>query len=85
MTEPNSQTIRIGELMIKAGFLSDQDLTEALEIAKDSGQRIGSVLVMSGFVSSKQLQAALLAQEQLREGRITLDDAARSLRASSSN
>jgi hypothetical protein len=43
MTEPNAQTIRIGELMIKAGFISDQDLAEALEISKDSGQRVGAV------------------------------------------
>jgi hypothetical protein len=85
MTEPNAQTIRIGELMIKAGFLSDQDLAEALEIANDRSQRIGAVLVMSGFVSTKQLQAALLAQEQLRDGRIGLDDAIRSLRASNSD
>lgn len=82
MTEPNAQTILIGELMVKAGFLTAEDLSEALDIAKDSGQRIGGVLVMSGFVSVEQLQAALLAQEQLRDGRINLDEAIKSLRSS---
>lgn len=82
MTEPNAQTILIGELMVKAGLLSAEDLSEALEIAKDSGQRIGGVLVMSGFVSAEQLQTALLAQEQLRDGRINLDAAIKSLRSS---
>jgi hypothetical protein len=82
VTELYAQTIPIAELMIKAGFLSDNDLTEALEIANDGGQRIGGVLVMCGFVTAKQLDAALAAQGLLKEGRITVDEAITSLRAS---
>lgn len=82
MTEFDSKTIGIGELMGKAGLLSDEDLSEALEIARDSRQQIGGVLVMSGFVTDEQLKLAQVVQEQLNDGRISLDQAIRSLRAS---
>jgi hypothetical protein len=79
MTEPDGQ-IRIGEILVEAQLLSEADLNEALEIAKDTGQLIGGVLVMSGFVSDKQLQLALSLQRQLREGTVDFDDAIRALR-----
>jgi hypothetical protein len=38
MTKPDQKTIGIAELMVRAGFLSDEDLHEALEIAKRTDQ-----------------------------------------------
>ena len=67
--------------MVKAGFLLDEDLNEAKEIAKGSNQRIGRVLVMSGFVTEVQLALAQAIHEKLNDGRISLDEAIKSLRA----
>jgi hypothetical protein len=79
MTEPDTQ-IRIGELLVEADLLSEADVNEALEIAKDTGQLIGGVLVMSGFVTEKQLQLALSLQKELRAGCLDYDEAIRTLR-----
>jgi hypothetical protein len=77
--ESGPKEIRIGELLVKAGFITTADLNEALEIAKHSGQLIGRVLTMSGFVTEDRLKAGLRAQEHLREGQISLDTAVRAL------
>lgn len=80
--DPETQAIRIGELLVKAGFVTTDDLDEALEIAKTSGQLVGRVLVMSGFIEEHRLIAALRAQEHLRNGRLNLDKALRALELS---
>jgi hypothetical protein len=77
--ESDPKTIRIGELLIKAGFVTGDDLDEALEIAKQSGQLVGRVLTMSGFLTEQRLRSALRAQEYLRDGKVTLDTALRAL------
>lgn len=73
-----------GELLMRAGFFSDDDLDEALEIAKGTGQQIGNVLVRSGFITNRQFQAAVQAHEKLRAGQIDLDEAIDSLQLSAS-
>jgi hypothetical protein len=75
----NSHNIRIGELLIKAGFLTQTDLDDALQIAKDSGQLVGRVLVISQFVTEHRLTAALRAQELIRSDKVNLDTAIRVL------
>lgn len=77
--ESDPKTIRIGELLIKAGFVTAEDLDEALEIAKQSGQLVGRVLTMSGFVTEQRLRATLRAQEHLKSGDISIDIALRAL------
>jgi len=85
MIKPEERTVRIGELLIRAGFCTRGDLDEALEIAKDSGQLVGRVLTMSGFVKDDQLNAALRAQERLRAGGINIDEAVQALRIADRN
>ena len=80
MENNDPRTILIGELLVRAGMLSQEDLDDALDIAKDSRQLIGRVLVMSGFITDAQLQVALKAQEHLRSGQIGLDVALSTLR-----
>ncbi|PWT98031.1 MAG: hypothetical protein C5B53_07205 [Candidatus Melainabacteria bacterium] len=77
--ESDPKSIRIGELLIGAGFITRPDLNEALEIAKHSGQMIGRVLIMSGFLTEERLKATLRAQEHLRAGHISVDTALRAL------
>ncbi len=80
MENTDAQTMLIGELLIKAGMLSKDDLDDALEIAHDSGQLIGRVLIMSGFITDHQLQVTLKAQEYLRNNKVGLDAALRAVR-----
>lgn len=83
--ESGPKAIRIGELLIKAGFITTTDLEEALEIAKHSGQMVGRVLTMSGFLTDDRLKITLRAQEHLREGGISLDTALRAIELADRN
>lgn len=83
--ETDPRTIRIGELLIRAGFVTKEDLDEALEIAKHSGQLIGRVLTMSGFLSEQRLKSTLRAQEHLRQGEISLATALQALELADRN
>lgn len=83
--EIDPRTIRIGELLIRAGFVTPEDLDEALEIAKQSGQLIGRVLIMSGFLTEQRLRSALRAQEHLRQGEISLSTALKALELADRN
>ena len=83
--ETDPRTIRIGELLIKAGFVTKEDLDEALEIAKQSGQLVGRVLTMSGFLTEQRLKSTLRAQEHLKQGGITLDTALQALELADRN
>jgi hypothetical protein len=80
MENNDPRTTRIGELLVEAGMLSQDDLDDALEIAQDSRQLIGRVLVMSGFITDPQLQVALKAQEQMRTGQLEFDVAIKTIR-----
>lgn len=62
------KTVRIGELLTRAGVLRKQDLDEAILIAQETGQMIGKVLIMSGYISKENLQAAVEAQALVRDG-----------------
>jgi hypothetical protein len=77
--DSGSQNIRIGDLLVRAGFITKPDLEEALEIAKDSGQLVGRVLVISQFVTESRLAAALRAQELIRSEKVNIETALRVL------
>jgi tetratricopeptide (TPR) repeat protein len=67
-----SLTMKLGDLVVELGLVSQKDLNEALQIGKDTGLPIGRVLTMSAFLTELQLQAALRAQEMLKEGSIDI-------------
>ena len=54
--------LRIGELLISAGVLTDVQLEEALQKPRTEGERIGDVLVRLGFVTETQLTQTLSQQ-----------------------
>jgi hypothetical protein len=56
------QRRRLGEILIEAGVLSEQQLSRALAIQKDDGRRLGSILLAYGFVAEPQLVQALSRQ-----------------------
>lgn len=74
-----TQTIKIGELLVSSGLLDTNDVIEATQVSHRLQIPIGRVLIMSGAVSEQLLQAALQAQLILKEGMIDLESAANAL------
>lgn len=71
MNSPN--TVKLGDILIRAGVLTPQQLLESIELAKQTGMPIGRMLVMSGAVSEDSLHAAVQVQSMLRENQLDLD------------
>jgi MSHA biogenesis protein MshE len=59
------QKIRIGELLVQNGVITEQQLEAALAKQKEAGQRLGKVLVDLGFVEEDQLLSFLSQQLQI--------------------
>jgi type IV pilus assembly protein PilB len=52
--------IRLGDLMVSAGYITDEQLGEALALQKqDRSKRIGQILIEQGYVSERQMLSAL--------------------------
>ena len=54
--------VRIGELLITKGFITEEDLATALVEAKKSNQFVGQVLIRQGKLTREQLGSALSEQ-----------------------
>ena len=48
----------LGEKLIAAGVITQEQLNQALEEQKKSGDRIGDVLIKLGFATAEQVEAA---------------------------
>lgn len=57
-----AQEIRLGDLFVKEGLITEQQLQEGLAEAKTSGTRIGYSLVHLGFVAEEELTRMLAKQ-----------------------
>ena len=53
---------RIGDMLVAAGFVTEAQVSQALEAQKASGRRLGEELVALGFVSEVQLTQILSNQ-----------------------
>ncbi len=63
--------MRLGEMLIARGLISQEDLARALEIQRERGDKIGKILVDLGFVAMRDVLAAL--SEQLGVPLVSLD------------
>lgn len=54
--------IRIGDLLIQAGAITEEQLTEALEKQRGTGKKLGEFLVEQGTITDERLAQALSAQ-----------------------
>ena len=54
-----SSKIRIGDLLVTAGYITEAQLKEALTIQKTEGKRVGEVLQDLGYATEKQILTAL--------------------------
>lgn len=67
--------VKIGELLVAVGVVTNGDLQEAIQIAKRMNLPIGRVIVMSGVISEVNLQYALEAQSLVKDSLLELDTA----------
>lgn len=53
---------RLGDVLLAAGVITEEDLNKALELQKGTDKRLGNVLTGEGFITEKQLIEALEMQ-----------------------
>lgn len=64
-TQGVKSRLKLGEILLQAGVITEDQLKQALELQKQAGpgQRLGDILVKNGFVTEAELARAL--EEQL--------------------
>jgi hypothetical protein len=74
MTGEPDADIRIGSLALKAGWVTQKQLMEALSIQADEAlqgklaRQVGLIFVSRGWISADQLGDLLKRQDELRRG-----------------
>ncbi|MCC7527160.1 MAG: hypothetical protein IT342_01485 [Candidatus Melainabacteria bacterium] len=69
----------LGELLKMTGFVTDSDITEAVELSNKYPSLIGKMLVISGAIDEATLISSLRCQYLLKHGLISVEDAVRTL------
>lgn len=54
--------MRLGDLLVSSGVITEAQLEQALSVPKEDGQRLGDVLIQHGFITEAQLIDALRVQ-----------------------
>jgi hypothetical protein len=73
--EPNKRNIRLGELLILAGILTESDMMNAVELSLTRGVPLGAVLIQLGLITTDQLRLALSLQESISVGSLDVQSA----------
>ena len=63
--------MRLGEMLIGRGLISDDELNQALELQKERRDKLGKILIDLGYVAQREVLAAL--SEQLSVRVVTLE------------
>jgi type IV pilus assembly protein PilB len=59
MVQPGERKLRLGNLLVERGLLTEERVTEAIELQHKTGRRLGRIVVDKGWVSEKALFGAL--------------------------
>ncbi len=70
---PVQDTVRLGELLVLANLLNQDNLMQAVELGLTESKPIGQVLVEHKMVTEPALEAALAVQKMVTEGKIKKD------------
>ncbi len=70
----------IGDLLVKAGVISQSKLDEAIKLSGAKHLQLGQMLIMGGSINAFQLQAAVDAQSLVRDRSIDLNEALKVLK-----
>ncbi len=63
--------MRLGEILVQRGHISEEEVERALELQRERGDKIGKILVDLGYVAAREVLSAL--SEQLATPLVTLD------------
>ncbi len=75
-----ARTGKLGELLLEAGLVGEEDLSEAMERSVNTGMPLGRMLVLNRILPSEVLQKALEVQVRLRDEVVTREEAILELR-----
>lgn len=79
-SEKSGQTVRIGELVLMAGFLAEGDMLECLEIELMKEKQFGQILLEQGLVTHDLLEAAIVLQDMVANATVKAYQAAEALK-----
>ena len=54
----------IGQVLMESGMITIDELNEAIEVQKSSGQKLGDVLISLGIITQEELEMALEFQNE---------------------
>ena len=77
---PRRKKVRLGELMLIAEIMTQQDILSAVEIGLLFGIPIGQVMIEQGYVSEYMVEAALELQDRVEADQVSIENAAGVLR-----
>jgi murein DD-endopeptidase MepM/ murein hydrolase activator NlpD len=55
--------VRVGEVLVQKGYITPENLTDALLLQNQTQQKLGEILVQQGLVTQRQLNQALTEQK----------------------
>jgi len=62
MEQTSTKRKRLGEILISAGLINEEQLRKALELQKQTGRKLGEVFIKEGFVTEEQVIKVLETQ-----------------------
>jgi type IV pilus assembly protein PilB len=60
--ESAAQSLRLGDILVKRGLISEKQLNNSLDYQHETGARLGEALIHLGYVTPERLEGALLWQ-----------------------
>ena len=72
--------VRIGELLVRSGLVSETDVMNGVEESLLSRRKIGEALVEKAYIRSEALKMPLTLLEAVKSGDLEVSDAAKELR-----
>lgn len=82
LIQPEDQlTNKLGQLLLDAEILEEDELEEALQTNQKTGLPLGHILCFTGLISQTIIDNALLGQQLIRRGQISKEHAVAALNA----
>ncbi|HIK46915.1 MAG TPA: hypothetical protein IGR64_18895 [Leptolyngbyaceae cyanobacterium M65_K2018_010] len=65
--------MQLGQILVKQGFISPQELAQVVQIQPQTSQLLGELLLNRGLISAEQLSQALQEQVWRQQGFWVID------------
>ncbi|MEG6616273.1 hypothetical protein V6C27_07525 [Peptococcaceae bacterium 1198_IL3148] len=60
--QTNNKKLRLGDMLVQAGVITDEQLNAALSQQRSSGRRLGEILLQGGYITQQDLTKVLESQ-----------------------